>query len=112
MIITRLASKHGFHNMSAFYFAAKKQKMELTLRTPYKTYFENFDGFSRILTKTNEAALIIQNRSPPSLYVLPPGVIKIKLTQDTKGVPSELMHIGGWAIVHRLIISDYFKKKF
>lgn len=26
-------------------FATKKAKMELTLRTPYKTYFEKFDGF-------------------------------------------------------------------
>lgn len=47
--------------------------MELTLRTPYKTYFENFDGFSRVIAKTNEAALVIQNKSPASLYVLPPG---------------------------------------
>ena len=47
--------------------------MELTLRTPYETLFTNFDGFSRIITKTNEAALIIQNKSPAALYVLPPG---------------------------------------
>lgn len=33
--------------------------MELTLRTPYKTYFEKFDGFSRIIAKTNEAALVV-----------------------------------------------------
>jgi len=34
--------------------AAKKVKMELTIRTPYRTLVENFDGFSRILAKTNE----------------------------------------------------------
>ena len=33
--------------------------MELTLRTPYKTYFDKFDGFQRIVAKTNEAALIV-----------------------------------------------------
>lgn len=37
----------------------KKQKMELTLRTPYKEYFVNFDGFNRITAKTSEAALVI-----------------------------------------------------
>ena len=49
---TRRAFGYNFSNV-------KKVKMELTLRTPYKTFFENFDGFQRILTKTNEAALII-----------------------------------------------------
>lgn len=42
-----------------FKFSVKKAKMELTLRTPYKTYFDKFDGFSRIIAKTNEAALIV-----------------------------------------------------
>ena len=37
----------------------KKAKMELTLRTPYNTILEKFDGFSRILTKTNESALVL-----------------------------------------------------
>jgi hypothetical protein len=38
---------------------AKKAKMELTLRTPYGTLFDKFDGFSRIIAKTNEAALVV-----------------------------------------------------
>jgi hypothetical protein len=33
--------------------------MTVTLRTPYATLLENFDGFSRILAKTNEAALVV-----------------------------------------------------
>ena len=37
-----------------FFSCAKKAKMELTLRTPYQTILKNFDGFSRIITKTNE----------------------------------------------------------
>ena len=45
---------------NVFKFAnVKKAKMELTLRTPYKTYLEKFDGFSRIVAKSNEAALVI-----------------------------------------------------
>ena len=54
--------------------------MELTLRTPYKTICEHFDGFQRVLTRSNEAALVIQNRSPAELFILPPGEIKLKLT--------------------------------
>jgi len=37
----------------------KKQKMELTIRTPYRTLVSDFDGFQRVITKTNEAALVI-----------------------------------------------------
>ena len=44
----------GLALKSSFRFAAKKAKMELTLRTPYRTVVANFDGFSRILTKSNE----------------------------------------------------------
>lgn len=72
----------------------------MTIRTPYKTILSNFEGFSRVLTKTNEAALIIQNKSPAALYVLPPGNLKIKFTQDVAGVAPEYLHTGGWAIVH------------
>lgn len=85
---------------SLSFFAAKKQKMELTIRTPYRTLFENFDGFSRVITTTNEAALIIQNRAPPALHILPPGVIKVKMTTEIKGQSGEFMHIGGWAVIH------------
>lgn len=87
-------------NNALFAFAAKKQRMELTIRTPYRTLFENFDGFSRVITKTNEAALIIQNRTPASLHILPPGLMKIKLTNEVKGVPGEFMHLGGWVVIH------------
>lgn len=51
--------KKVLHEVNKSGFATKKAKMELTLRTPYKTYFDKFDGFSRILAKTNEAALVI-----------------------------------------------------
>ncbi len=74
--------------------------MELSLRTPYKTILKDFDGFQRLITKTNEASLVIQNKSPPALYILPPGHLKLKLTQDIPGVQSEYLHTGGWVIVH------------
>lgn len=78
----------------------KKQKMEVTLRTPYKTYLEDFDGFSRIITKTNSATLVLQNKTPASLYILPPGPLKVKLTQDVKGVTGDYLHTGGWLAIH------------
>lgn len=82
---------------------SKKQKMELTLRTPYKTYLNKFDGFSRIITKSNEASLVIQNKLPAAIYILPPGLMKIKFAQEVKGVPPEFMHLGGWAVIHMYI---------
>jgi hypothetical protein len=51
--------KKAILNKQFFNFSVKKAKMELTLRTPYKTYFDKFDGFSRIIAKTNEAALVV-----------------------------------------------------
>jgi len=70
--------KRSLQSTQLFNFSAKKAKMELTLRTPYKTYFEKFEGFSRIIAKTNEAALVVQNRSPAAMYVLPPGYNLLK----------------------------------
>lgn len=86
---------------NSFSTAAKKSKMELTIRTPYKTILKDFDGFSRILTKTNEAALVIQNKTPASLYILPPGLLKIKMTSEVKGVTGDFIHLGGWCTIHR-----------
>lgn len=44
-----------------FFSTAKKAKMELTIRTPYKTILDKFDGFSRIVAKTNEV-IVISNK--------------------------------------------------
>ena len=43
----------AMRNLSRF-STAKKAKMEVTIRTPYSTILKNFDGFHRIMTKTNE----------------------------------------------------------
>ena len=72
-----MLSNNLFKSNRFFAAIAKKAKMELTVRTPYMTIVENFDGFSRVLTKTNEAMLSIQNRSPAATYVLPPGHLKV-----------------------------------
>jgi len=51
--------KKVLQEMNKSGFATKKARMELTIRTPYKTIFDKFEGFQRIMAKTNEAALVI-----------------------------------------------------
>ena len=78
----------------------KKPKMELTIRTPYKAFVEKFTGFTRVVTRTTEAALIVQNRMPPSVHMLPPGTLKLKSESEIKGFSGELVHLGGWLVIH------------
>ena len=49
--------------------------MELTIRTPYKTICNKLTEFSWIITKTNEAVLVISNKMPAALHIIPPGNI-------------------------------------
>jgi hypothetical protein len=91
---------YGLNNPALFSTVQKKLRMEATLRTPYRTILKNFDGFSRILTKSNEAALIIQNKTPPACYVLPPGHLRVKFTNDQKNTSGDYLHLGGWLTVH------------
>lgn len=78
----------------------KKPRMEYTIRTPYKTFMQDYDGVHRLLTKTNESALVVQNRFPPSAFVLPPGHLKVKFTQELKDTSGDYLHLGGWLTVH------------
>ena len=94
MFLSRGVLSHCFSTI------VKKQKMELTLRTPYKTILANFDGFQRIITRSNESSLIIQNRSPAAIYVIPPGQLKVKFTTDVKNTSGDYLHLGGWVFVH------------
>jgi hypothetical protein len=61
---------------------------------------QDFSGFSRLITKDLSSVVVIQNRSPPALHVLPPGSIRLKLNGDVKGVSDEYIHTGGWAVIH------------
>ena len=80
--------------------AVKKTKMELTIRTPYKTYLDGFSGFSRLVTRTTDAALVVQNRMPAAVHVLPPGTLKVRADSEMKGFSGELVHLGGWLVIH------------
>ena len=78
----------------------KKPKMEVNIRTPYKTFVENFSGFSRLVTRTSEATIVVQNKMPPSIHMLPPGTLKLKSETEIKGFSGELIHMGGWLVIH------------
>jgi F0F1-type ATP synthase epsilon subunit len=69
-----LANTH----MRAFGVLPKLPQCELTVRTPYQTYFENFNGFTRIYCQTSKGLMAIGSRSIPRVYLLPPGEIAVK----------------------------------
>ncbi len=77
-----------------------KSKMQVTLRSPYKTYLQGFEGFSRIVARTSEGTLVIQSKQPPAAYVLLPGSLKVLLTEDRKDTTGEFVHSGGFAVIH------------
>jgi hypothetical protein len=62
----------------------KAPKLELTMRSPYKTFFKDFIGFQRLYIGTVEGQIAIQNRTPPVIYLLPAGEIKIINMQKSK----------------------------
>ena len=82
-------------------FAAEsKAKMEVTLRSPYKTFLNNFDGFSRIIARTNEGSLVIQSKQPAGAYVILPGSLKIQFTEEKKDLTGDFIHSGGFVVIH------------
>jgi hypothetical protein len=57
--------------------------MELTMRSPYKTFFKNFIGFQRIYINTIKGLMCVSNRTPSVMYLLPAG--EIRVTQMVRG---------------------------
>ena len=91
--------------MRYFGAVAKLQKMELTIRTPYRTIFENFAGFTRLQVRTIGGDMTIGNKSIPRVYLLPPGEMKVQGLQagegnNTTSDSGMFMHTGGWLFVH------------
>lgn len=83
----------------------KLPKVELTMRTPYRTFFENFNNFTRVYVQTTKGLIAIGNRSIPRVYLLPPGEINVKNVQDGDGKKTQsesglFIHTGGWLFVH------------
>ena len=95
----------GCTSMRNFGVLPKLGKIELTMRTPYSTFFKDFSGFVRVYVGTSAGQIAIGNRTIPRVYLLPPGMIKVahmtegegKLTTSESG---DFIHTGGWLFVH------------
>ena len=72
--------------MRFFGVLPKLPKVELTMRTPYRTFFENFNSFTRVYVGTSKGLIAIGNRSIPRVYLLPPGEINVKNVQAGKWI--------------------------
>ena len=91
--------------MRNFGVLPKLPKIELTMRTPYTTFFKDFNGFIRVYVGTSAGQIAIGNKTIPRVYLLPPGMIKVahmteatgKLTTSESG---DFIHTGGWLFVH------------
>lgn len=104
----------NFFSFSRKYFSVlpKVPKLELTLRTPYRTLFKDFSGFQRLYVNTTKGLMAISNRTPPVIYLLPPGEIKVtnlvksrffKIVEGNNlegNASGEFVHSGGVVIVH------------
>ena len=91
--------------MRYFGVMPKLAKMELTMRTPYRTLFSNFSGFKHLTVNTIGGNITIGNKSIPTVYLLPPGEMKVSGIQagegnSTKSDSGLFMHSGGWLFVH------------
>ena len=91
--------------MRFFGVLPKLSKQELTVRTPYRTVFENFADYKMLTVRTINGNITIGNRSQPRMYLLPPGEMKVcsigagdgnHSTSDT----GYFIHTGGWLFVH------------
>ena len=56
----------------------KNPKLQLTMRTPYQTFFSDFKDFTRVYVGTSKGQISIGNRTYPRVYLLPPGEIKVQ----------------------------------
>ena len=93
------------HQMRFFGVTPKLPKVELTCRTPYRTLFANFNGFTRLYVGTLKGQMAIGNKSIPRVYLLPPGEMKVQGITDGEGNKTTstdglFMHTGGWLFVH------------
>jgi hypothetical protein len=84
----------------AFSVVNKNAKMKLTLRTPYGTLLEDHDEFDNIKGWLHGGTFSIQNKTPPALYVLPPGPLEVRLSKEIEGFSGRVLHNGAFVAVH------------
>jgi hypothetical protein len=95
----------GTYPLRNFGVLPKLPKIELTMRTPYGTFFKDFAGFTRVYAGTTKGQIAIGNKTIPRVYLLPPGQFKVAgMTEGegkiTKSDSGEFIHTGGWLFVH------------
>lgn len=101
-----LFNKYLFQlNKKNFSALPKVPKMEVSMRTPYKSYFNNFNGFTNVYLNTLKGQIAVSNRTYPQIYVLPPGEIRFTglskgQGNETDNTSGEFIHAGGHAIIH------------
>ena len=94
------------YNMRFFSALPRLAKMELTVRTPYRTLFENFSGFKYVNVRTTNGDMTLSNMAmPPRMYLLPAGELKVSQLEkgDGNNTTSDsglFIHTGGWFFVH------------
>jgi hypothetical protein len=92
--------------MRFFGVMPKLARVELTVRTPYRTVFDHCSGFQRLYVRTIKGQMAIGNKSIPRVYLLPPGEMKVHgMVPGAPGNKSKtdsgvFMHTGGWLFVH------------
>ena len=91
--------------MRSFGVLPKLMRMELTMRTPYKTFFKDFSGFLRIYVGTQKGQIAIGNKAWPRVILLHPGQLKVAHMTDAPGKMNtsdtgDFIHTGGWLFVH------------
>ena len=93
------------NQMRFFGVAAKLPKMELTVRTPYKTFFNKFATFDTVFVDGVKGRIALVNGMPAQIHLIPAGQLTVsdigegpgKQTESTSG---KFIHTGGWVFVH------------
>ena len=95
------------NNLRFFGVLPKLPKIELTIRTPYRTLFANSNGFRGVTVNTMKGYITIMNRSnPPRVILMPPGEFIVQGIQPdcpnnhTTSESGKFLHTGGWLHVH------------
>jgi len=91
--------------MRFFGVTPKLAKMELTIRTPYRTLFKDFSGFTRVYATTIQGQMAVSQGTYPRVYILPPGEFTVMGISAGEGNHTTsdsglFMHSGGWLHVH------------
>jgi hypothetical protein len=94
-----------YQNRRFFGVLPKLPKAELTIRTPYKTMFKDYNQFTRIYVESLKGLMAIGNKSVPRVYLLTPGELSVIGMSEGDGnfsdsASGKFIHTGGWLFVH------------